>query len=102
MQLCSAGKTGPEYMMEWEFIKAVSCAYVDPAGLLTVGLLVFAPIAFAIYVRTGSVMIPIGLTMMTGGVVLTVVPGIALGWVGAVILLAGAGAVTYLFYRYSR
>jgi len=100
--LCSAGKTGPEYLLEWEFIKAVSCAYVDSAPLYVIGLLVFSPVAISIYVRTGSVMIPLGLLMMTGGVVMSVIPGIGAQWAGILILLAGAGSITYVLYRYSR
>jgi len=100
--LCSAGKTGPEYLLEWAFIKAVSCAYVDSSSIFVVGLLVFSPVALSIYIRTGSVMIPLGLAMMTGGVVMSVIPGIATQWVGVIVLLAGAGTITYVVYRYSR
>lgn len=100
--LCSAGKTGTEYMLDWQFIEAVSCAYIGSANMAVVALLVFAPIAFSIYMRTGSVMIPVGLVFMTGGVIMAVVPGIAIQWVGAVVLLAGAGVAAYVFIRYSR
>jgi hypothetical protein len=72
------------------------------AGFLVVGLLVYGGINLAILIRTGDVRIPVVLTLLTGGAIIPQVaaPGVAI--VAITLLVAGAGALTLLYYRYSR
>lgn len=89
-------------LLNFHFVKAFTCTYAASAGFLVVGLLVYGGINLAILIHTGDIRIPVVLTLLTGGAIIPQVasPGVAL--VGIVLLVAGAGAVTILYYRYSR
>lgn len=102
LQVCSGSTSGTEYLLQWEFIKAVTCTYADAAGLLATGLLVYGAVAGSIYIRTGSVIIPFGLLLLTGGATMSAVagPGVAIATI--VVLLVGGGVVAYLYHQYSR
>lgn len=98
---CSANKDGPAHLLDFEFIPAVMCTYTEAAGLYTTGMLIMAAVAGAIYIRTGSMILPFGLVMLSGGAVLTVVAPPAVGIAGILVLLAGSGTIAYLWYQYS-
>jgi len=100
--LCSAGKSGPEYLTDFQFVKAISCTYADSAGLLVVGMLVFGGVFTAIYAQTNDIRIPAVLLLLTGGAVTSVIATPGLTIAGLVVLLVGAGVLTLLYYRYSR
>ncbi len=102
MAVCSASTTGFEYLLQFEFIKAVTCTYANAAGLLVTGLLVYGSISLSIYIRTGSVIIPFVLLLLTGGAVMSQVAGVATAVATLVLLATGAGTLTYLYYRVSR
>jgi len=100
-QLCD-GTNPTEYFLDFKFVKAVTCTYADVAGLLVVGLLVYGGIGMSIYIRTGSIRIPAVLFLLTGGAIVGQIaaPGVAIAAIALVLL--GAGAMTLLYYRYSR
>lgn len=100
--MCDPTISGIDYLLNFEFLNAFACTYANVAGLLVVGLLVYGAISLSIYIRTGSVVIPFVLLLTTGGATLTQIatPGIAAATV--VVLCTGAGAITFLYYRYSR
>lgn len=100
--MCDPAISGPEYLLEWEFMKAVTCTYANVAGYLVTGLLVYGAVAISIYVRTGSVVIPFVLVLTTGGAVMSVVAPPATAIATVLILCVGAGAITVLYHRYSR
>jgi len=100
--LCSAGKTGPEYLTDFQFVKAISCTYVDSAGILVVGLLVYGGVMTSIYSRTDDIRIPAVLLLLTGGAITSQIAAPGLTIAGLVILFVGAGVLTLLYYRYSR
>jgi len=100
--MCEAGKDFGDYITNFEFIKAPTCTFADPVGFLVVGLIVYAGISLSIYIRTGSVLIPTVLILLTGGVVMTQLAAPATAVAGILILTVGAGVFTYLYYRYSR
>lgn len=102
MSMCDPAKDFGDYLVNFEFIKAPTCTYSDPAGLLVVGLLVFGAIALTSYIETGTVIIPFVLLLTTGGAVLTMVAAPGIGIATILLLVTGAGAMTYLYYRYSR
>jgi len=96
------GKAGQAHLLDFEFVKAIACTYGNTSGILVTGLLVYGGIALSIFLRTGDIRIPVVLTLLTGGAILPQVaaPGVAI--VGIALLLAGAGTLTLLYYRYSR
>lgn len=100
--VCEAGLSGVEYLMDFEFLQAVTCTYADAAGLAVVGTMVLGGIAASIYIRTGSLLIPFGLVLMTGGATMTFVAGPLLGLVTVMLLLLASGIVTILYNEYSR
>lgn len=102
MSMCDPSKTGIDYLLDFEFIAAVTCPYADAVGLLVLGVFVGGAVAGSIYIRTGSVIIPFGLLMLTGGATMSAVAGVAVGLATVVALLVGGGVVTYVYYQYSR
>lgn len=101
-EVCSAGASGVEHLLNFEFIKAMTCTYASSVGFLVMGLLVYGAVGMSIYIRTGSVVIPFVLLLLTGGAVTTQLAGVAMGIVTLVLLLTGAGVVTYLYARLGR
>jgi hypothetical protein len=100
--LCDPSVTGFEYLLDFEFIKALTCTYANSVGFLVMGLLVYGSISLSIYIRTGSVIIPFVLLLLTGGVVMEQVAGVAVAIATIVVLVVGAGVVTYLYAELSR
>jgi hypothetical protein len=100
--LCAAGKSGPEYLTDFQFVKAISCTYADSAGLLVVGMLVYGGVSISIFARTGDIRIPAVLLLLTGGAVTSQIAAPGLTIAGLIVLLVGAGVLTLLYYRYSR
>lgn len=101
LQLCP-GTEPLTHLLDFEFVKAVACTYGNSAPIAVVGLLVYGGITLSIFLRTGDIRIPVVLTLLTGGAILPQVaaPGVAI--VGIALLITGAGAITLLYYRYSR
>jgi len=104
-QMCSGVSTADDMIAEllkFHFVKAFTCTYAASAGLLVTGLIVYGGINLAILIRTGDVRIPVVLTLLTGGAIIPQVasPGVAI--IGIALLVSGAGALTLLYYRYSR
>lgn len=100
--LCDPAMGGTDYLLNFEFIKAISCTYANAAGLLVTGLMVYGAISLAIYIRTDSVTIPAVLVLLTGGAVLSQVAAPAMAVATVLVLTTGAGTITILYYRYSR
>lgn len=100
--MCDPSVAGWEHILEFEFIKAISCTYANVVGMLVLGMVVYSAVALSIYIRTGSAVIPTVLLFVTGGATLTQVAPPAYQAATVLILCTGAGAVTYLYYRYSR
>lgn len=102
LQVCPPEVGGMEHLLNFEFIKAFTCTYANVAGLLVVGVLVYGAVASSIYIRTGSVVIPAILVLLTGGAVMGQIAGPAVAIATVVVLTTGAGAFTYLYVRFSR
>lgn len=100
--MCDASKSGPEYLTEFEFIKAVSCTYTEVGGLFVVGMMIMTAVTGHIYLKTGSLILPFGIIMLGGGSLLTIVAPPAVAAAGLIVLTTGAAAITFLYYRYSR
>lgn len=100
--MCDPSMAGHEYLANWEFMKAITCTYANAAGILVTGLLVYGAVGLSIYIRTNSVVIPFVLLLTTGGAVLNFVAPPAMAIATILLLCVGAGAITLLYYRYSR
>jgi hypothetical protein len=102
MQMCSASQAGYDYLYDFEFIKAFTCTYADPVGMLVVGLIVYGGISLSIYIETGQVTIPFVLILTSGGALLAQVAGVATTIATIILLVTGAGGITYAYLRFAR
>lgn len=99
---CDAGTSGIAYLLDWKFIQAFTCSYANTVGLLVLGMMVYGGVSLSIYIRTGSVVIPSVLLLLTGGVVLSQVAAPVVGIATVMLLTVGGGLVAYVYYVYSR
>lgn len=99
--LCD-GTAGYDHLTNFDFVEAITCTYGDSVGVLVMGMLVFGAVILSIYVRTGSVLIPTVLLLTTGGATIALVAPPAVAAATVLLLCSGAGAITFLYYRYSR
>jgi len=100
-QFCDPSVRPWEYLTNFEFMKAFTCVYAASMGLAVFALIVYTAVASSIYIRTGSVIIPLGIMMMAGGAVITQMAAVATPFVVLLLLVAPAGGVAYLYYRFS-
>jgi len=101
--MCSAGKNGTEYIKDFEFVHSITCTYADAAGgVAVVGLIFYGGIAISLYVSTDDVRIPVVLTLLVGGAVISQVAAPAVALITVALLMVGAGVLTLLYYKYSR
>jgi hypothetical protein len=99
--MCAGNKTGPERLLDFEFVPAVVCTYADPMSLLSVGLIVYGAIGASMYITTGDLRIPFVLVLTIGGAVIPQIAAPGLIVISLVLVLIGAGTITYLYYQYS-
>lgn len=100
---CSPGTGFEGYLSNFEFINAFVCTSSDLAGgFAIVSTLVFGGIALSIYIRTGSIAMPAILLLLTGGAVISTLAAPAVGIAGILLVVVGAAAMTFAYYRYSR
>lgn len=104
LQMCS--ETGDfsnllEYLIEFKFISGAACPFIDRLGLPLLGMIVYAAVSVPIYLTTNSVTIPVVLLLLTGGATVSQMAGPATALGAIVLLVTGAGAITYLYYSYS-
>ena len=100
---CSSGTGFQEYLSSFEFIKAFGCTASElGGGFATVMTLVMGGVSLALYIRTGSVALPTVLVLLTGGVVLSTLAAPAVGIAALLILVFGAGIMTYAYWRFAR
>jgi hypothetical protein len=83
----------------WE---ALYCPYGAALGELTVGSVVYAGFALNIYIRTGSIMIPLILVLSLGGTVLAQVYAVISVFVGLIILIEGPLVISGLVFLIDR
>jgi len=100
--VCEASMSGFDYLMSFEFIKALTCTYANSAGFLATGLIVYGGVAVSIYIRTNSVVIPFVLLLLVGGAIIPQVAGVGVAVATILFLATGAGVLTFLYHRHSR
>lgn len=92
---------GWEYMLDFEFIKGITCTYGGPAGVTTAGLLVLAGVMGALYIRTGDVLIPLGILLLAGGGAMALVAPVATPIAVILLLVVPAAVMAYAYYRFA-
>jgi hypothetical protein len=81
---------------------ATFCTYAAPAGELTVGLLFYAAVSLAIFIRTGSPMIPFALVMLLGGTILAQMVGIVSTFAAILVLVSAPLIVAVFIFKVDR
>lgn len=102
MAVCDPSLTLADHLVNFHFIKAFTCTYFTTAGMLVTGLFVYGAIGLSLYIRTGSVVLPAILTLLTGGAILGQVAAPGSTIVLVLLLVVGAGGITLLYLAYSR
>jgi len=103
-QMCGQGygfEAFPEYIRNWQFVKAFTCQYANVTGFTVLGLVVWGAVSSYTFVRTGSFLLPFGLLLMIGGAALSQMASVALPIAVILILVVPSAATAYLYLRYS-
>jgi len=100
--MCAGNPGFVDLLTNFEFVAAIACTYAIPASLPLVGLLVYTAIGGAIYIRTGSFILPFGLLLLTGGAVVSQIASVGLPIVVLLVIVVPAGVTALLYARYSR
>lgn len=98
LQSCGQYDAFWEYLVNGQFFDAVYCPYGATMGVVF-PLIVFASLGMSMYIYSGSIALPLALTLILGSVVVTQLPGLAAQLVGIVVLLGLAAAGYVLIIR---
>lgn len=102
LQLCPGGTDGVDYLTDFQFVEAVTCTYANAVGSFAlVALLVYTAVGARIYIRTGSMMIPLGILMMGGGAFLTQMDSVATSFAVVLLLVVPSATIAYVYFRHS-
>lgn len=89
-----------KFLVEGQMFDAIYCPYGDLLGGTVFALLFFAPISMALYIYSGSIILPFVLAVILGAVIVVQLPGAAVSLAAAlallVIILAGTAIVLKL------
>jgi len=102
LQMCAGSAGFQERLTDFQFIEAGVCQYADSMGFLTFGMLFYAGILMSIYISTRSPVLPAILLLTAGGAIIGQLAAPAIPFVVLLIVLNGAGAMTYLYIKGSR
>jgi hypothetical protein len=83
---CSDYDTYLEFMQNEQFFEAVYCVFGDSVGVLLFPLLVWGAMGSAMYIFSGSLIMPLVLTIILGGVLVVQLPAGPVQFVAAVVL----------------
>lgn len=87
-----------EAMLQEEFRDAILCPYQTNIGGALFAMIIYGAITSHIYIRTESVLIPLILTILVGGIALTQIPSSATALLTFALLMFG-GIVPVLLIR---
>lgn len=95
---CTDYDTYWEFMINWQFYDAIYCLYGDHVGYLLFPFLVYGALATSLYIYAGSLIMPLVLTIILGGVVVVQLPPGPIRFI-AVIVLFGVALAGYLLVQ---
>lgn len=95
---CSDYSKLTEFWVNGQFFDAIFCPFGDALGGVVFALIFFGAIGLALYIFSGSLVMPLVLTLILGAVVVSQLPSLAAQLVGAVVLvgIAIAGYMTVM------
>lgn len=83
---CSDYDTYIAFFQNEQFFEAVYCVFGDSVGVLLFPLLVWGAMGTALYIFSGSLIMPLVLTIILGGVLVVQLPAGPIQFVAAVVL----------------
>jgi len=90
------------YLINGQLFDALYCPFGDLLGGVTLALLFFSPLAMALYIYSGSIILPFVMFLILGSVVVVQLPGAATTLIGAVALLTIAVVGTAMILKINR
>ena len=102
---CPNGTNATEYVNPGgnvSLVQGAVCQYSDPFGIQVVGVLFWAALALALYIRTGSILLPYLLTLIFGSVVLSTIVPIAVAVVVPMTLGVAGYIAPEIYRKYSQ
>jgi len=91
-----------EYWIQGQFFDAVTCPYVQAMPGELFALMVFAPIGLGLYIASGSVKVPLVVTIIVGAAIIPQLPGPAVNIAGITTVLGGALVAMSLVWLLNR
>jgi len=91
-----------DHIIEGEFLEAFIGQYTNVMGLTVLGLFVWGAITSSIFIRTGSFLLPFGLTMVIGGAALSQIASVGTTVAVLLVLVVPAAVTAALYIAYSR
>jgi hypothetical protein len=83
---CSDYETYLEFFQNEQFFDAVYCVYGDSVGVLLFPLLVWGAMGTALYIFSGSLVMPLVLSIILGGVLVVQLPAGPIQFTAAIVL----------------
>jgi hypothetical protein len=95
---CGDYDTYVAFIRNEQFFDAVYCVFGDSVGVLLFPLVVWGALGSALYIYSGSLIMPLVLTIILGGVVVVQLPAGPVQFVAAVVLF-GIALAGYALVR---
>lgn len=89
-------------MAELDLWEALYCPYGVAAGELVVGAMFYSAVGLAIYIRTGSAIVPFVLLLILGSTVTAQMLSVISGFAALLILLAAPLTLTIIAWKLDR
>lgn len=95
--MVTCGPTLAELLMDGKIFDAVVCPHSEAlGGMVVFALVVYGSIMTGLYVFSGTAVLPLSLTIILGGVIVSQLPGPAVQFAGVVLLLILAAGGYFL------
>lgn len=95
---CSDYNTYWEFLYNFQFYDAVYCLFTGEVGLYLAPLIIFGSLGVAFYMYADSLIMPLVLSMILGGVIVVQLPPGPVRLIGVTVLF-GVGFGGYLIVR---
>lgn len=88
-----------DYWLEWRFVDGTVCTFGDQIGVSVTMLMFFGITFLALYQASGSVVVPLAALIVIAPATMVLLPAIGVQFAVVVMILAIAGAGTYLYVK---
>lgn len=99
---CSDYTDYGDALADGAFFDAIYCTFGDQLGGVMFALMVFGALILALYIHSGSIELPLVVTVILGAVVVTQLPGVAVQVVAVTLVVGMAVFGMYLILRLNR